>query len=679
MLGVTMGPTMETGLDAIDRGSPIVCAARYGRNSTGDQKNSVAIQFEAIDAYAAIRGIRIVRTYVDDGISGLSIERREALQDLIEDVQSGRADFTAILVYDVSRWGRFQDVDESAYYEFICRKCGVVVHYCAELFQNDGSFFAAIGKGLKRAMAADYSRDLSVKVFAGHARLVKHGYSQGGSPGYGLRRMLVDQTGAAKFQLAPGQHKAIATDRIVLVPGPKLEVRTIRWIFRTFVQKRKSEREIAKILNRRELPAVNDRSWTRESVCRVLLSERYIGNYVWNQESVKLKTKLVSNPPEKWIRAEGAIAPIVPRSLFEAAQDIVRERLRKLTDDEKLEPLRRLLRKHGFLCRRIIDNAPGVPSSASYFHWFGGLIPTYKLVGFAGYREVRRRRRPFRSRHATTLHLSDDDLIALLRESLQKHGYLNRKIIDETEGIPAAGTYYLRFGGMKRVYQLAGFPKAFERPGESRTRSARHCITLGLSNAQLLELLRQLLQTHGYLSEALINKSAHLPSPTTYARRFGGLKAAYKLIGFRAGKHTSSGVWKTTERMSKRALLAALKNLLDKNGRLTRHIINRAPGIPSHATFQRRFGSLTEAYRLIGLPVGRNPPSEKCRATLRLSNEQLLERLRRLRRSRGRVSCKIIDASSSMPSTPTYRRRFGSMKQVYRLIGGRTEVKGNRR
>jgi DNA invertase Pin-like site-specific DNA recombinase len=211
---------MKSGLDAVARDSSIVRAARYGRRSTGDQENSIAIQFEAIDAYAAIRGVRIVRTYVDDGISGLSIDRREALQDLIEDVQSGRADFTVILVYDVSRWGRFQDVDESAYYEFICRKCGVAVHYCAELFQNDGSFFAAIGKGLKRAMAADQSRDLSVKVFAGHVRLAKRGYSQGGSPGYGLRRVLVDQTGAAKFRLAPGEHKAIATDRIVFVPGP---------------------------------------------------------------------------------------------------------------------------------------------------------------------------------------------------------------------------------------------------------------------------------------------------------------------------------------------------------------------------------------------------------------------------------------------------------------------------
>ncbi len=36
------------------------------------------------------------------------------------EVQSGDADFKAILVYDVSRWGRFQDADEGAYHEHVC-------------------------------------------------------------------------------------------------------------------------------------------------------------------------------------------------------------------------------------------------------------------------------------------------------------------------------------------------------------------------------------------------------------------------------------------------------------------------------------------------------------------------------------------------------------------------------
>jgi hypothetical protein len=80
----------------------------------------------------------IVRTYQDGGKSGLSLKGRESLRQLIADVCGGTANFNTILVYDVSRWGRFQDADESAHYEFPCRSAGIKVEYCAEMFDNDG-------------------------------------------------------------------------------------------------------------------------------------------------------------------------------------------------------------------------------------------------------------------------------------------------------------------------------------------------------------------------------------------------------------------------------------------------------------------------------------------------------------------------------------------------------------
>ena len=102
-------------------------AAEYVRMSTDHQKYSTENQSDAIKQYAEARGIEIVRTYADAGKSGLKIEGRDALRQLIEDVQSGNTDFTLVLVYDVSRWGRFQDADESAYYEYICRRAGIAV------------------------------------------------------------------------------------------------------------------------------------------------------------------------------------------------------------------------------------------------------------------------------------------------------------------------------------------------------------------------------------------------------------------------------------------------------------------------------------------------------------------------------------------------------------------------
>ena len=82
-------------------------------------------------------------------------------------------------------WGRFQDADESAYYDYICRRAGIQVTYCAEQFENDGSPVSTIVKGVKRAMAGEYSRELSAKVFVGQCRLIELGFRQGGGRGRG--------------------------------------------------------------------------------------------------------------------------------------------------------------------------------------------------------------------------------------------------------------------------------------------------------------------------------------------------------------------------------------------------------------------------------------------------------------------------------------------------------------
>src|ERR1700719_4745559 len=189
-------------------------AAQYVRMSTEHQRYPTENQADTIAQYAARYGFEIVRTYADNGKSGLRIEGRDALKQLLSDVEGGGAGFRAILVYDVSRWGRFQDADESAYYEYICRRAGIEVRYCAEQFENDGSIASTIVKTVKRAMAGEYSRELSAQVFAGQCRLIELGYRQGGHAGYGLRRRLVDHNGKPKAILAVGEQKSLQSDRV---------------------------------------------------------------------------------------------------------------------------------------------------------------------------------------------------------------------------------------------------------------------------------------------------------------------------------------------------------------------------------------------------------------------------------------------------------------------------------
>src|ERR1700733_1979805 len=105
----------------------LTLAAKYVRMSTEHQQYSIDNQTAVIDRYAGEHHMEIVRTYVDSGKSGLTIENRPGLRQLIADVESGYPGFTAVLVYDVSRWGRFQDVDEGAFYEYRCRRAKIAL------------------------------------------------------------------------------------------------------------------------------------------------------------------------------------------------------------------------------------------------------------------------------------------------------------------------------------------------------------------------------------------------------------------------------------------------------------------------------------------------------------------------------------------------------------------------
>jgi DNA invertase Pin-like site-specific DNA recombinase len=102
-------------------------AAAYLRMSTEHQQYSTENQKDVILAFAESRNLDVVRVYADEGKSGLRLDGRDSLKALLRDAESGDADFSVILVYDVSHWGRFQDPDESVSYEIRCKHAGVRV------------------------------------------------------------------------------------------------------------------------------------------------------------------------------------------------------------------------------------------------------------------------------------------------------------------------------------------------------------------------------------------------------------------------------------------------------------------------------------------------------------------------------------------------------------------------
>ena len=357
-------------------------AVAYLRMSTEHQEYSTENQIAAIERYAAEHDMEIVATYSDEARSGLRLENRPGMRQMLEDAKREESGFETILVYDITRWGRFQNPDQSASIEYACQEAKVEVHYCMEQFVNDGSPVSNIIKAVKRSMAAEQSRELSNKVFAGQCRLIQRGFRQGGMAGYGLRRMRIDQSREPQGILERGQRKSLQTDRVILVPGSEEEVETVRWMYREFIDGGRLEGEIAALLNERGIETDLGRPWTRGTVHQVLTNEKYIGNNVFNRHSYKLKYEHRNNPPKEWVRADGAFEAIMDPQLFLTAQGMIRERNRRFSDDEMIDRLERLLKKKGFLSGFIIDEADDMPSSGCYASRFGSLTRAYSLVGF---------------------------------------------------------------------------------------------------------------------------------------------------------------------------------------------------------------------------------------------------------------------------------------------------------
>jgi DNA invertase Pin-like site-specific DNA recombinase len=363
------------------RDKATVRAAEYVRMSTDQQQYSTQNQSAAIAAYAAAHAMTIVKSYRDEGRSGVQIKGRRALQCLLTDIRNGDKDYEVVLVYDVSRWGRFQNPDEAAYHEFVCNLGGVSVVYVSEPFSNDGTPFSAVLKGLKRAMAGEYSRELSAKVYAGQCRLISLGYRQGGSAGYGLRRMRLDALGRPQGILEHGQRKAVITDRVILVPGPMDEVRVVRRIFMEFAAG-KGAAAIARGLNAEAISFLDGKRWNNHRIRALLTNAKYVGDNVFGRTHGSFHLPRVNAPEAAWITRKSSFKPIVSRRLFLKAKERFERMAKKMGDEEMLLPLREIVAREGQINSRLIRGDHQAVSVPTLVRRFGGLRHVYRLIGF---------------------------------------------------------------------------------------------------------------------------------------------------------------------------------------------------------------------------------------------------------------------------------------------------------
>jgi transposase len=141
-----------------------------------------------------------------------------------------------------------------------------------------------------------------------------------------------------------------------------------------------SEKQIAAMLTEQKIPRPREGKWTAETIRHILQNEQYAGSVVYNKTSSKLKTKLVRNPREKWIRREGSYEPVVPPETFKEAQEKFNIRYKRMSREEMLERIRFAFEKYNMLSYSLIKSLPDMPTRNEIIREFGSLPEAFQLL-----------------------------------------------------------------------------------------------------------------------------------------------------------------------------------------------------------------------------------------------------------------------------------------------------------
>ena len=356
-------------------------AVIYCRHSAEDkQEFSIPVQKQEIKKFAKKHNIRIIKCFADAGKTGLN-EKRPGFLKLYEYAKKNKFDY--VLVFDVTRWGRFQDTDESAFYEIQFKREGKKVIYIDKGFMDtENPLLASLTKSIDRYMAADYSRKLSQKVFLGSVKIAGLGFSVGGKAPFGLKRLLLDANKKPIRILKDGERKCIDNERVTFTPGDKKEIQVIKRIFGDFVEKRLSSAEIAEQLNHEKIRSPGKKKWDTDKIRNILINENYIGTKVYNKTSQKLKTPSKANPQDKWIRCKNAFEGIISEELFFKAKQRLEHLRKHYSEEELLSELKKIYDEYKKITSELINKEKSMACSGTYTRRFVSLYNAYIKIDY---------------------------------------------------------------------------------------------------------------------------------------------------------------------------------------------------------------------------------------------------------------------------------------------------------
>jgi Recombinase len=269
-------------------------------------------------------------------------------------------------------------------------------------------------------MAAEFSRELSEKVFRGKRRLAEMGYWVGGTAGYGYRRLMISADSKPKQVMQFGEQKNLTTDRVILIPGPKEEIEGVKYIFAMAGQGQGCT-AIARELNRTNLDLYG-KPWRHQDVFNIVTHPKYMGCNVWNRRTQYLQGPERPVDPQNWIVKPGAFAGIADQETFKRAQAMLPRKLDFLwSNREILQKLRRLLASKGRLTEDIILKAKGMPSVNTLAQRFGSRLKAYEAAGYRIENKIK-----FRLQQSRRTLLLRDTLLDKLRDMFPNHISLRR-------------------------------------------------------------------------------------------------------------------------------------------------------------------------------------------------------------------------------------------------------------
>jgi len=303
-------------------------AVAYYRHSRDKaQENSVAIQKQEVEKFAKQNGIEIIKVFIDRGISGLKWENRPAFVELFEwatDPNAPQCHY--VLVFDASRWSRMKDQDEAGKLAFTLKEHGkLLVDITRGLPKDDddGGFMGQMQTMFDRYRAHQFSRDLSIKVTHGCKEVARQGYSAGGTPPYGMRRVLLDERKQRVRPLKKGEQKQVSNERVIFEPAGDETTQTVKDIFGMFSYKWLIPTEIAEQLNSRDIASPNGGTWNHQKIINILVNPAYVGTKIYNRTTKPDldSDQVIMNPRSEWIIRPKTYEAIVDEGTFQKAQD----------------------------------------------------------------------------------------------------------------------------------------------------------------------------------------------------------------------------------------------------------------------------------------------------------------------------------------------------------------------